>query len=566
VESVETRLILGEKLSVPIDFATARCAVVGISGSGKSTAFTVMAEESYARKIPFTWIDPLGASWGMQSSADGLGPGLPIPIFGGYHGNLPLRADSGAWLAREIYELGISAILDLSAFDPREQCRFVTDHFLAMTQLHLQAKKVRSMFLDEAATIAPQRPSNEDDYASATAVWRMHTGGRAIGLGLKTATQSAAEQDKRTMKQAELFVALRTFSPHDQKPILDYLRTSVDAARAKEIVGTLAHLKNGEAWFIAPQWLNEVKRGRFRMRTTFDSSRTPALGETLTEPKALAEVDVERIRLAMTADAANVDLGRRMSVPLPNGDPGRRITASEVAGITAQLEHATNRLNWATGEIERLTRENEAMRERLLQIGALTVLREDVPTETTEQLATPPKLTLVPTKAPPAPKASSADARLHPAAKKLLVALAQHHPANFTWAQIATLAGLKPSGGHYNSGRSELRNLGYVHENGDIVSITQAGLEEAGEVPESPSTPEERLTMWCARLPSPAPDMLRRLAKNGSSFMEVGALADAIGRKPIGGHWNTGIAVLRNNGLVEMSGKAMRVSHLLRIQ
>ena len=33
---------------------------------------------------------------------------------------------------------------------------------------------------------------------------------------------------------------------------------------------------------------------------------------------------------------------------------------------------------------------------------------------------------------------------LHSAARKLLIALAQHAPARFTWGQAATLAGLKP--------------------------------------------------------------------------------------------------------------------------
>ena len=33
--------------------------------------------------------------------------------------------------------------------------------------------------------------------------------------------------------------------------------------------------------------------------------------------------------------------------------------------------------------------------------------------------------------------------------------------------------------------------------------------------------------------------------------MEADELAAALGKKPTGGHWNSGIAVLRNNGLIE---------------
>jgi hypothetical protein len=40
----------------------------------------------------------------------------------------------------------------------------------------------------------------------------------------------------------------------------------------------------------------------------------------------------------------------------------------------------------------------------------------------------------------------------------------------------------------------------------DLLSATPAGLKTAGEVPSAPSTPAERLALWCDRLPSPAPE------------------------------------------------------------
>jgi hypothetical protein len=104
---------------------------------------------------------------------------------------------------------------------------------------------------------------------------------------------------------------------------------------------------------------------------------------------------------------------------------------------------------------------------------------------------------------------------IHPAARKLLTAAAQHAPGRFTWGQLATLAGLKPSGGHFNAGRKDLRTLSYVAETNGLVTATADGLKAAGEVPSAPSTPAERLALWCDRLPSPAPEMLRTLAAQG---------------------------------------------------
>jgi hypothetical protein len=53
-------------------------------------------------------------------------------------------------------------------------------------------------------------------------------------------------------------------------------------------------------------------------------------------------------------------------------------------------------------------------------------------------------------------------------------------------------------------------------------------------------------------LPAPAPEMLRTLVGQGRHYMDAGELAAALGKKPTGRHWNSGIAVLRKNGLIEV--------------
>jgi hypothetical protein len=131
-------------------------------------------------------------------------------------------------------------------------------------------------------------------------------------------------------------------------------------------------------------------------------------------------------------------------------------------------------------------------------------------------------------------------------------------------SSMAPPAGLKPSGGHFNAGRKDLRTLSYVAESNGLVTATAVGLETAGEVPAAPSTPAERLSLWCGRLPSPAPEMLRTLAAQGGRYMDADELAAALGKKPTGGHWNSGIAVLRNNGLIETDGRRYRTAALFR--
>jgi hypothetical protein len=58
--------------------------------------------------------------------------------------------------------------------------------------------------------------------------------------------------------------------------------------------------------------------------------------------------------------------------------------------------------------------------------------------------------------------------------------------------------------------------------------------------------------------------MLRALAVRGEKYMDAAELAAVLGKKPSGGHWNSGVAVLRNNGLIETDGRRYRSAALFR--
>jgi hypothetical protein len=47
-------------------------------------------------------------------------------------------------------------------------------------------------------------------------------------------------------------------------------------------------------------------------------------------------------------------------------------------------------------------------------------------------------------------------------------------------------------------------------------------------------------------------------------YMDAAELAAVLGKKPSGGHWNSGVAVLRNNGLIETDGRRYRSAALFR--
>jgi hypothetical protein len=68
------------------------------------------------------------------------------------------------------------------------------------------------------------------------------------------------------------------------------------------------------------------------------------------------------------------------------------------------------------------------------------------------------------------------------------------------------------------TGRVRVRDdAGYIEETGDLVRFPPLGSKPPVKCrrrrPQRPS-----LALWCGRLPSPAPDMLRTLAAKGEQF------------------------------------------------
>ncbi len=161
-------------------------------------------------------------------------------------------------------------------------------------------------------------------------------------------------------------------------------------------------------------------------------------------------------------------------MPLPDKAVAAGGSHRRLEELERQLIERDNALSEAWTCIAALEAEAIALRSRLDQIASLAA----GPASLTPTM-TAVTSSAVPLTPPPAPTPKAQNVRregqapdaLHPAARKLLAALAQHAPARFTWGQAATLAGLKPSGGHYNAGRKQLRDQNLVGEVDNIVAV-----------------------------------------------------------------------------------------------
>ena len=522
-----------------------RIAIVGTSGSGKTYAAKGFVERLLDLGARVTIVDPLGVWWGLRASADGAAPGYPVVVFGGKHADVPITAEMGAALGRLIATHPLVSIVDLSELRSSTARRRFMAAFCQT--LYETNQEPLQLILDEADLWAPQRPIKgwEGLLGDIEEIVRR---GRVRGFIPWLITQRPAVVHKDVLSQADILIAMKLTSSQDRDAVGGWIEGQADRQEGKRILADLPQLPIGEGYVWAPGY-GILERVAFPGIRTFDSSRTPQRGEHIVTPRTLAEVDLTAIIAAL----ATVE-SQYPEKPLT---PDRR--------RLSDLEH---QIAAAQAHIAALEQQNRDLRSRLTGIAKLAG-GATVQAGPTEPEPKQPRPAITKPKSLPSPPAATPEAShrsLHPAARKLLAAAAQHAPAQFTWSQLATLAGLKPSGGHFNAGRKDLRAFGYMAESNGLVMPTPAGIKIVGEVPPAPSTPAERLALWCGRLPSPAPEILRTLAAHGEHYIDADQLAQVIGKKPSGGHWNSGIATLRNNRLIEIDGRRYRAAALFRHQ
>jgi len=534
-------------VSLPTEALDDRIAIVGTAGSGKTYAAKGFVERLLESGARVAIVDPLGVWWGLRASANGGEAGYPVVVFGGRRADVPITSDMGAALGRMIAREALVCVVDLSDLgSSAARRRFMATFAEALYETN---EEPLHLVLDEADLWAPQRPIKgwESLLGHIEEIVRR---GRVRGFIPWLITHRPAVVHKDVLSQADILIAMKLTASQDRDAIGAWIEGQADRQEGKRILGDLPRLQRGEGYVWAPGYAL-LERISFPPIRTFDSSQTPKRGEHLVMPRTLAEVDLTAIVAALAAAGAE--------------DPRTQI---EDPSRHAQLEQE---LAAARARIAVLEEDNQELKSRLAEISALAAgavravvdpvipafARTKAPGSRTVKTDRP--LWVEPSDTPTA----SGDS-IHPAARKLLTAFAQHAPARFTWGQAATLAGLKPSGGHFNSGRKELRAAGYVSETNGLVAPTTVGLKAAGEVPPAPSTPADRLALWCGRLPAPAPEMLRTLASQGERYMDADELAAILGKKPSGGHWNSGIAVLRNNALIETDGRYYRAANLFR--
>jgi len=284
---------------IPVEaYLEIHAAVVGKTGSGKTSTAKTMVEQLAATNHRVCVLDPIKSDWwGMKSNPAGDGPGFPFIILGGPRQDLPLPPDSGAAIAELVGsgKLPLS-IIDLSDFTNEQLSAWYIDFAEALFKKNRGAMH---LVLEEADVFAPKERAIGDESMRIHWSSKLARAGRSKGIRLIVSSQRTQKLHNDLLGSCDTLIAHRLVFPADQKPINDWLKSAASKETADAIATSLAELQTGEAWVYSPE--RKILQRQFVKKIgTFDNSRTPAAGDAEgSREVATAAVDVEAIRGAL---------------------------------------------------------------------------------------------------------------------------------------------------------------------------------------------------------------------------------------------------------------------------
>lgn len=565
------QLKLSPDLSVPLAIAARTVFVAGTKGSGKTHNAGVMAEEMLAAGAHIVVLDPLGVWWGLRHDANGGPGGYPIVILGGEHKDVPLLPTGGEAVADYIVRSGQSCILDMSDFDSdAEQDRFVTALLKRLFRLKATDKGAVHLFMDEADMFAPQSPQ-PGQQVMLGATKTIVTKGRSRGLSMTMITQRPQSISTALRDEADVFICHRIQGPRAADAVETWVEQHASKAEAASFMASLPTLKDGECWVWSPNFLKIFHRTRFRLKRTFDSSRTPDPGEVARKPKGAAKVDLDRLTTDMRATVEQAKLNDPTALKRRVAELEKKLATAPTAKVeTKTVEVPVVRpaeVKRVEDVVTRLEREGKRQVEAAEALRAsgehLAATAKEFLLAMGRAAATPAPIVnrTMPPRAPPATRAvqsapvdTEGREGLSGPEKKIIDAIAWLESIGVPepeQAAVAFVAGYTIGGGAFNNPRGALNSKGLVeYRPNDCIRLSASGralaVQPTGEV--SNKTLQDKVL---SKLPGPEKKILRPLIEAFPNAMSNEDLAVAAGYSCGGGAYNNPRGRLRTLGLVE---------------
>lgn len=541
------------KYCIPREALTDHIVVLAKTGAGKSYAVKGdVVEPLLDARDRVCIVDPTDAWHGLRSSATGKSAGYPVVIFGGEHGDLPLAAGHGEALAEIVGTSSTPVIIVTKLLSVRDRTRFFTDFADGIMRKN---RGPLTLVIDEAHRFAPKgakmSPQSGEMLAAAN---ELSSAGRSAGLRVILITQRPAKLHNDSLSQCETLVAMRMISPADRTAVMEWVKENASAELAKEIVTSLAKLKDGEGWVWSPQ-LDYLQRVKFPRIRTFDSSKAPEHGEA-GRGQVLAPIDKDAIAERLKAIGADVvandpgtlrrqvaDLQRQLAARPKEPPP---IDSSKLAEAQQNGRHIGFNAGWeaaldaAGNDLDRLVKDEP--RRRAQKIGYMGA---DLPAVTTQrQAAAFQKLHITrPVAAALDDIANTLSRPLDesPTVRKILDAIHGAYPVSLSFDAAARRAGISSRSSAYRKYRKAIAQSSELEEgDGRYRSLPQYAKAD---------TTGNSVQQWAAKLPESYGKMLLAISERGPLTKEEVARHAYVSPKSSG--LGAGLRELRHLKLVD---------------
>jgi hypothetical protein len=572
------------KPTIPPEALANHVAILAKTGAGKSNAAKTIVEDLLDAGERVCAVDPTGTWWGLRLKPNGKPSPYRILIFGGQHADVQIGGRDGAAIAEVVGTSATSCIIDTRLMKVSERTQFFTDFAEALLRAN---KGVLNLVIDEAHVFAPK--GKVADPASGKmlhAASNLVSLGRGIGLRVMLLSQRPAKLHNDVLSCVETLVAMRMILPHDVAAVMDWVREQADVAKGRAITASLPSLPTGDAWVWSPQ-LDLLDRRRFRLVRTKDTGKplsseeaavelvplqiddiTARLKEVAAEvvandPKTL-KAEIARLKSdAAKAPAIDQETLARVEQSAERAGYDRGAAAGEargyelglVEGRRIGLKDAYLKLNGSIPKLlADLWTEAEAVEAPPMSISSTS--SEAVKMDTLPR-PTPPRP--VPARSPQRPAVDQSPGAVPPGCAKPLASLAAVYPSGLTEAQWSTAAGYKRSGGTWGTYKSRLRGAGLIEQRDGRWFATEAGASAAGEVELPPPPGPELVRWWCAKLPG-VTKLAEALLAAWPEELDRDELAERVGMAASGGSFGTYLSRLAGPGLIERTGRTIRLT------
>lgn len=570
---------LGKHLTFPADeLATQVVCAFGMRGSGKSNVMALAAEGMMDASIPIIIVDSVGIWFSLRLQPDGKTPSrFKIPVLGGAHGDIDLQPTAGVVIANALATSHGSAILDISRFSKGDRSRFCADFFETFMRAKMENRGPVCVFGEEAQRLAPQKLLFPTPYLTRMlgAVEEMAETGRNYGIGLFLASLRPQKVNKDVANLAAILFGFQSNGVAERKAIAEWVQEAGAKGR-EDVNGQLPGLPRGTALVWAPS-RGLYQKHELLLKSTYDAGATPTgqISAVKVRPLDLSALEAEMAEVVEKAKAddprhlrarvAELEAALRKAPTARAAPPADRIVyhvpekQPDLVGLLLGL------LGSMDGELSCLVRDLKAAGSALRSLDILTSRVMEaagrLPAVRVVEPASGPFVAVtVPAKPTGGHIRLAGEEKLPRGALEMLAALATSNATGLTRRQVATLSGIKVTGGTFAKYLSILNVGQFLEVHGTELRLTDKGRAVSGDV-QIPRGRKDLLAYWKPKLPGRAGDMLQRVFDNPGLSDEdwaagmVNQSGEPDPMQPSGGTWAKYKSILVTRGLVEKRGR-----------